>query len=312
MDTSIIIPVKDDEYIFLCLERLIAIKKKNEEIIVVNDSLSRGVFSKKLISFCKLNKIVYMRSKTPGAAFNRNEGMRIAKGKKLLFIDSDCLPDKNWIEEMEKSLDDCDLVEGSIKYDSPTRTVLDRSVENIETPGLFLTANLGIKKEVSKKCKFDERFIVFREDTDFGLSALEQGFKSAFNTLAIVFHKKSKFSIKRFIFERERYIGEPLLYKKHKENSLISNYVRKMGRIFYPAELLFLLLIFSSVFFSLPAFVIFYLFPGAYYLGKKYASRKYIWNMLDSIIVLILLPVTMLVKRIAIWKGALKFRILVI
>jgi GT2 family glycosyltransferase len=200
-------------------------------------------------------------------------------------------------------------VEGKIIYGSKERTVLDRAVENLDTPNLFLTANLGIKKTVFRKCKFDERFIVFREDTDFGLSALEHGFKSTFNTNAKVFHKKSKFSIKRFIFERERYIGEPLLLKKHLNNELVNNYIKRIGRILYPEELVFMILMVSFLFYNPLISLVFYFFPGGFYLFKKYKTKKYIFNARDSAVVLLLLPVTMFVKRLAMWKGAIRFKI---
>ena len=181
MKTSIVIPVKDDDYIYTCLRKLLPqVKNKSREVVVVDDKLSKEGFSIKLKDFCKKNKVGYSKAKRPGAAYNRNKGMEMAKGENILFIDSDCFPSRKWVSEMENSLRDSQIVEGEIIYNSKTASLLDRVVENRGTPFRFLTANLGIKREVAEKCSFDDRFIVFREDTDFGLCALEKGFKHSF------------------------------------------------------------------------------------------------------------------------------------
>jgi glycosyltransferase involved in cell wall biosynthesis len=311
IENSIIIPVKDDTYIFSCLVELINIKDKKTEIIIVNDLLSSKNFSDKLKSFCKKERLNYIRAKKPGASANRNLGMDAAKGINIIFIDSDCRPSQGWIKAMAKTLRKFNVVEGAVIYDSKIKGVLDRVVENKKTPNRFLTANLGIKREVAKSCKFDERFFVFREDTDFGFSALEKGFSSSFNQKAIVFHKKAKFGIKRFITERKRYIGEALFLKKHLLNKNLNKEVKRIWRILYPSELIFILGMFVSLAIFIQIFPLFYLFPGGYYLYKK-KSQGFTLTLKESSIVLLLLPITMLVKRFSIWLGALRFNFFVI
>jgi len=309
--TSIVIPVKDDDYIFTCLDSLYPQIDKSREVIVVNDLLSSKEFTHKLSRACKKYKVRYFIAEKPGASANRNLGMSMARGKNILFIDSDCRSEFNWVINMEKSLNKYDLIEGAIIYDSKEKSVLDRVVENKETPYRFLTANLGITKKVAKSCSFDNRFIVFREDTDFGFEALEKGFSSSFNKSAVVYHKRAKFTIKRFIFERERYIGEALFFKKHISNKYLVNEIKRIGRVLYPLEFLFILGMLFSLFFSFAIFPIFYFFPGIYYLFKKY-KQGFVWDTKEAILVLVLLPITMFIKRIAIWKGACKFKVFVI
>ncbi len=312
--TSIIIPVKNDVSIYNCINSILKQirSKKDREVIIVNDKNSEEEFSKNLKKFCKEKKIKYIKGEKPGAAFNRNKGMAIAKGENILFIDSDCIAGPNWIKKMEDSLKDYDIVEGAIIYNSQERPLFDRVIENKETPYRFLTANLGIKKAVAKKCSFDERFIVFREDTDFGLCALEKGFKSFFNKEAKVFHKKSRFSIREFIFERKRFIGDPLLFKKHRSNKLLKKHIPIICRISYPLELILLIFIFISIFLSWKLFLVAYFFPGIIYSLKKYLIDKRTFKIKDTFLVILLIPLTMIVKRISIWRGSIKFKVLLI
>lgn len=316
MKTSIIIPVMNDSFVFKCLNEIIKTLggkiPKDKEIIVVNDKKSNEKFSFELEKFCSEKKVRYFRAGKAGASFNRNKGMKISKGKNILFIDSDCFPEKNWIPEMEKSLKDYDIVEGRISYDSKDKPLFDRVVENKSTQFRFLTANLGIKREVGEKCKFDSRFIVFREDTDFGLSAIEKGFKPTFNQNAEVFHKKSRFTIKKFILERKRYVGEPLLFKKHNLNPLLKQHIPRIWRISHPIELFLLLIILGSLFFSWEFFLIAYFIPGLIYSLKQYLVYRRNFSFKDSLLILFFIPPTIIVKRIYIWKGALKFKVLLI
>ncbi|MFH1503090.1 MAG: glycosyltransferase family A protein [Candidatus Diapherotrites archaeon] len=316
MKTSIVIPVMNDRSIYRCLDKLLIYLgnkiKKEREILVVNDVKSSDEFSLELKEFCKSKGIKYFRSKVPGAPANRNLGMKLSKGKNILFMDSDCYPGENWINEMEKSLVNSDMVEGKLSYESKDRPLFDRVIENTSNSLKFLTANFGIRKEVGKVCKFEEKIIVFREDTDFGLTALEKGFKHSFNEKAEAFHKSSRFTIKRFVFERKRYVGDALCFKKHKNNPLIKEQIPTFMRIAFPMELLTIILFFVCIFIKPSILIWIYLFPGTVYCLKKYLIEGRTFKIKDTILVLILLPLTMFVKRIAIWRGAIKFRFFLI
>ncbi len=316
MKTSVVIPVMNDNFIFKCLNTFLNnFEGKlpfDKEIIIIDDKKSNEKFSSELKNFCEEKRINYYKAEKPGASFNRNKGVEIAKGKNILFIDSDCFPSKNWISEMEKSLRKFDLVEGRISYESKEKPLFDRLVENEFTPNRFLTANLGIKKVVGEKCKFDDRFIVFREDTDFGLMALKKGFKSTFNKEAEIFHRQSRFTIKRFIFERKRFIGEPLLFKKHKRSHILKQHIPRIWRISHPIEFFLLCLIILSAFFSWKFFLGAYFLPGFAYCANQYLRNGRTFRVKDTLLVLLLLPLTMIVKRIYIWKGAIKFGVFLI
>jgi glycosyltransferase involved in cell wall biosynthesis len=312
MKTSIVIPVKDDWNIFYCLKEVLIQKTKNSEIIVVNDYKSSNSFTQELKNFCKEAKVRCVSPSKPGASANRNFGMRIARGRNIVFIDSDCYPCKGWLIGLEEKLERYDLVEGKVTYEAKKKGLMDRVVENSKGKYCFLTANFAIKKKVASKCFFDERFLVFREDTDFGLSAIEQGFRYSFCEEAEVFHKASRFTVKRFIFERKRYIGEPLFFKKHKNNYLIKKHSPSILRISFPGEFFFLVIFFLSLFFSLKIALFLYLLPGLAYCFSGYIKKKRYFKLRDFLEVILLIPLTIVVKRLAIWQGAIRFKFFLI
>ena len=104
---SIVIPYYKDIYITKCVDKLIAEynkldtkKKKMYEIIIINDG------SQKLTDISKNFKIkVYNKKKNEGAAKTRNIGLKIAKKKYVLFLDSDVIISDNFCEKLLNIID---------------------------------------------------------------------------------------------------------------------------------------------------------------------------------------------------------------
>jgi len=101
---SIVIPYYKDININNCISKLLneinkleQNKKKLYEIIVINDG------SKKLKSFSN-NSIIKIlnKNKNEGAAKTRNIGLKIAKKKYVLFIDSDVIVSNNFFKKLLK------------------------------------------------------------------------------------------------------------------------------------------------------------------------------------------------------------------
>jgi len=96
---SVIIPVYNAEK--LIADCLIALLNQNidfskYEIIVVDDGSSDN--TAKIVEIFKDVQLIIQKNRGPAAA--RNEGVRHAKGDIVVFTDSDCIPNKNWIEQM--------------------------------------------------------------------------------------------------------------------------------------------------------------------------------------------------------------------
>ena len=101
---SIVIPYYKDIYINNCISKIISEynklernKKKLYEIIIINDG------SKKLKIFPDKSKIKIINKKiNEGAAKTRNIGLKIARKKYVLFLDSDVIVPDNFLKKLLK------------------------------------------------------------------------------------------------------------------------------------------------------------------------------------------------------------------
>ncbi|MBT4191965.1 MAG: glycosyltransferase family 2 protein, partial [Candidatus Diapherotrites archaeon] len=102
MDASVIIPTYNAEKIIKpVINALLSQQtKKTFEIIVVDDGSSDETAQE--VKKIKSKKLVYLHQKNTGPAKARNAGAKCAKGKIILFIDSDCVAEKAWLTEMLK------------------------------------------------------------------------------------------------------------------------------------------------------------------------------------------------------------------
>lgn len=98
---SIIIPVYNSEqYIENCIKSVLEQTYKNLEIIIINDG-SVDSSLQKCQSF-KDSRIKIVNKKNEGLSVARNEGIKLAKGKYINFIDSDDIVEKDYIEYLYK------------------------------------------------------------------------------------------------------------------------------------------------------------------------------------------------------------------
>ncbi|MFB6180426.1 MAG: glycosyltransferase family 2 protein [Candidatus Nanohalobium sp.] len=307
---SVVIPTKDDEKVFKAIER--AKDERPDEIIVVNDTESSEKYCEKLQD---ISGVKYVEVKG-GTAKARNKGAEKASSEKIIFLDSDCYPTEGWKEKMSQALDDVDIAEGKVEYIGE-RTPFSRLVENKGEEGHFLTANLGVRKEVFQKVKFDENYAIFREDTDFGLRALEQGFKSKFVD-AKVEHDAGKRTFRKFIQDQLRYETEPYFYQKFRGNEKLGDHVAYVGPVLYPKELAFEGLIAASILLSafnplaLSGLFFSSVVLSSYYSYSAMREKNAEFSLADWFRGPYTVPIGIFAKRYAIWKGALRYGVLVI
>ena len=112
MKVSVIVPVYNTEkYLKKCIDSLLNQNFEDYEIIVIND-LSPGN-AEEIIKYYNDKKIVYIKNKTnKGIGYNRNLGIKKAKGEYVCFIDSDDYVKEDFISKMynyskENNLDLC-------------------------------------------------------------------------------------------------------------------------------------------------------------------------------------------------------------
>jgi len=151
---------------------VISIAKKESDLNNLKEVLKKQTF--------KNFEFVYSTKKGIPNAWN--DAINRAKGKILVFTESDALPLSNkWLEEMVKA------VKLYNKKDSKKRTVI-RGIEIISLPWDF--ANFACYSSVFKKIKLDETFPV-AEDTEFFSKLKHLGYKGKELPIASVVHTRS-------------------------------------------------------------------------------------------------------------------------
>lgn len=173
------------------------VPKDKYEIIVVDDGSTDDT-----VSICTnmqqvLPNLVLQRMETnSGQARSAIRGIAIAKGDKFLFTDDDCIPDPDWIENLQESLAKYPIVAGAIRTPKSDYGIL---VENISEFHPFLLgnidrivpfiagANMGYRREFFDKVSaFKPGYAI--PDMELILRARESGFSIRFNSKAIVTH----------------------------------------------------------------------------------------------------------------------------
>lgn len=109
---SVVIPVYNvEKYLAKCLESVVKSNFHNIEIIVVNDGSTDN--SEAIISEYKekYSNIKYIKKTNGGLSDARNEGVKLASGDYLCFLDSDDYISESLFQDLEKYIEsDYDLI----------------------------------------------------------------------------------------------------------------------------------------------------------------------------------------------------------
>ncbi len=160
-----------------------------------------------------------------GIAKTRNHLVKEAKGKYIIFIDSDVIPSQNLIKNhLESLLSEKNIIcQGSL--------ILSSNLENISAKkfnpftdfsrAYFDTANVSVEKEkIIAAGYFDENFTGYGwEDLELGIRLKKSGLKIVRNKKAYAYHYQPGLSLddmdKLIIKEKERARGAVYFAKKH-------------------------------------------------------------------------------------------------
>lgn len=145
---TVIVPVYNvDEYLEECLESLIKQTYSNLEIILINDGSTDS--SAKICDeySSKYSNILVIHQKNQGVSIARNNGINMAKGDYLLFVDSDDIISELYVETMVETMNNnnCELVECSYTYN-----LMDLEHEYIENKIESYKSNIVFNKMLSK------------------------------------------------------------------------------------------------------------------------------------------------------------------
>ena len=120
VDLSIIIPMYNAaSTIKNTLESILAQTVEVKEIIVVNDGSSDN--SVEVVKSIDDEHIILLSQENRGTSVAKNNGIQCASGKYVMFIDSDDVIEKNYIETHFAWVDKCDLVCSGMKVIYPLR-----------------------------------------------------------------------------------------------------------------------------------------------------------------------------------------------
>ncbi len=231
IEVSIIIPTYNHKEILReTLEFLFnqSYPKENYEIVIVDDGSTDGT-EKMINSLSPPCRLVYLHQDRKGPAIARNLGIKNARGKIIVFIDSDIFSSPDFINEHVKF----HRRFGNVVVSGPTvRTDKLKDVfsdikrrkfrESLAWSGpSLITSNLSVKKEFLLKVGgFDGEFVGMGwHDWELGLRLKKLGLKVKRNVEAIVYHYKRKRRLSDIPFlcekRREQGVNAVLYYKKH-------------------------------------------------------------------------------------------------
>lgn len=199
---SVIIPIYNTEKtIVQTLKGLKNQRKKDFEVVIVDDG-STDNSSKLVTKFEKQSGLAInlIHQKNSGPAKARNLGVKHSEGNIVIFLDSDCIPPKNWIEEMVKPLNkkvvgcNCgyevknkeSLIARYINYEIAKRhkKLIGRSVDTIGTYSTSL-----IKSVFNEVGGFDTKYrAASGEDFDLAFNIRRKGYNLVFTGKTFVYH----------------------------------------------------------------------------------------------------------------------------
>jgi GT2 family glycosyltransferase len=265
LEFSFIIPVynRPDEIKEL-LQSFVGLKTRTEfEIVIVEDG--SAVLSKPSIeSFKETLNISYFFKENSGPGDSRNFGMQKAKGNYFIILDSDCLLPKNYLTEVEKSLNtnyvDCfggpDAAHESF---SNIQKAIDFSMTSFITTGGIRghkksldkfqprSFNMGLSKKAFEASHGFGR-IHPGEDPDLSIRLWNLGYKTKLIPEAFVYHKR-RISWSKF-FKQVNGFGlvRPILNKWHPQTKKITYWFPSLFCLGFVLSVLLLFFNFKWVF----------------------------------------------------------------
>jgi glycosyltransferase involved in cell wall biosynthesis len=224
-NVSIVIPTRNRaEKLTGCLEKLKEQDFQNFEVVIVDDGSSDN--TKEIVnSFPGLEiQYLYQEHIQQGAA--RNKGIKIARGKYIVFIGDDIYPETRWLSEhmkfheQNKGIAVLGLtlwpkeweINEFMRYLAPNGPQFNYGlIKDANNCGwdFFLTSNISLERIWFEHDVFDENFRGWGyEDLELGYRLEKKGLRIVFNDKAVAYH--------------HHYYNSPEPFLKMQENAAIS------------------------------------------------------------------------------------------
>lgn len=287
--------------------------RRKYEIIVVDDGSSDET-AERLGQFGNSIRVI-RHGRNMGSAAARNTGARNARGKILAFTDSDCVPDKDWLEKGMKYFTDAKVggVSGRTRTDAKKKSYLTHYSENVDNNEFYPTCNMFYRRSAFLKFGgFREDIgVLFLYDTDLALRMIESGkWKIPFARDAVVFHPCFDVPLKKKMeIETRLHACDALYFRLHPEfyrrKFLLFWRIRKSAA-YMLLSLLFLAGLFTPQLFA-PTLAVYALLVLAYMKVREFRIRPA--DYAAAFLTLWLMP---LVNQFLVLRGDLKYGALII
>lgn len=254
-DLSLIIPAYNNiENIRRCLDSVFSQRPTGAEVIVIDNASSDSTPE---VIIKEYPDVVLMRNKkNMGSSFARNQGIRAARGKYLMFLDSDAYLGKDFFKNLEG------VLAGANQPDAISTRILKADSGKVFSCGLRVSALYRVfdvgrgrpreefslplavdgpnsccaifKRECLESLKekgeyFDEDFFFLFEDADLALRLKEKGHSCLFMPELTCYHygEGSKLSrdFRRFLSFRNRWY---MILKIKETSRLFSFFARSL------------------------------------------------------------------------------------
>lgn len=279
------------------------------EIIVVNDGSND-----RTEEIVKGFNVVYIFQENCGPATARNKGAMAAKGNIILFTDSDCVPNRDWIKEMVFPFEDDEVVavKGAYRTDQPEITARFAQIEFNERYRLLLrnrytdmvdTYSAGYRRDVFLSLGgFDPSFpIANNEDTELSYKMSQRGYKMVFNPKAVVYHLGHPDSLTKYAkLKFWRGYWRMVVYKRYPTKMLKDSYTPqtlKLQIVFFYLSLMSL--IFVGIY---PALMLYPLIFGIISFGVVSLPFT-IWALMVNPLIGILSPFFLILRAASLGLG---------
>ena len=228
---SVIMPAYNAEKtIKACIDSILDQTYDNYEIIVVDNNSKDE--TKGILQSYK-DKISFLTEEKQGSFAARNNGVRNSRGEILVFIDSDCTVENNWLEKLTEPIRleaEVAAYGGSVDVEETRWSKMEYLCEESIIDGFSKegyieigdTKNFAITRGVFDDVGgFDESF-EWSGDNDFGLRIVEQDYKIRLAEGAKVKHR-FKATLGRIVRNKFRHgFWGVVNYTKHKRS--LKNY----------------------------------------------------------------------------------------
>ena len=242
---SVIIPTYHSwDSLDLCLDALRkqTLDRENFEIIVINNDPSDTIPS----NFELPSNARIIEESKPSSYAARNAGIKESAGEILAFTDSDCIPDKKWLENGMLFLEEnknISIVAGHIELtfedkDELTMTELyEKEFAFKQENGGTVTANLFTYRNVFDRIGLFNDEMKSGGDTEWSIRAKEEDFKSKYAENVVVYHP-ARNSLFEFCKKAIRVYPGIYKLKGHNEMNIILKFLYGLYLIKPPIKIL--------------------------------------------------------------------------